>query len=500
MSSANLSIKENGAMVVFGASGDLSKKKTFPALFSLFSEGRLPKDIRIVGYARSKIEHEDFLDRITQNIKIDEEDSQAKEKLEEFKKRCSYYRGSYDKPEDFEGLNSHLCEREGDRSTHNRIFYLALPPDVFVSVATNLKKKCVPEKGIARLVIEKPFGVDLKSAQELQSQLAPLFDEKEIYRIDHYLGKEMVQNLVHLRFCNPVISHLWDKNSISSVQITFKEPIGTEGRGGYFDSSTIVRDIVQNHLVQILTLLTMETPTTFSADDLRDEKVKVLRRTRLGDLKDIVLGQYVKSKDGKKPGYLDDETVPKGSRCPTYSAIPCFIDTERWRGVPFLLKAGKAMDIGKVEIRVQFKAAANGLFKDAYHNELVIRVQPDEAIYFKMNIKQPGLSEAPLLTDLDLTYSRRFKNMKLHEAYEALFLDAFAGDQSRFARIDELECAWSLVDPLLKYMEEEKPVPEPYEYGSDGPECLYSFLKKFGYIYDSPDYYDYPVMSVPSDH
>ncbi|WBW71901.1 glucose-6-phosphate 1-dehydrogenase Zwf1 [Schizosaccharomyces osmophilus] len=499
MSSPIQPIKENASMVVFGASGDLAKKKTFPALFSLFKDGRLSSDLVIVGYARSKIEPNDFIERITQFIKIDDNDSETKQKLEQFKKMCTYYRGSYDGVDSFQGLNNHLLEREGDREERNRVFYLALPPDVFVSVSTQLKQQCYPQKGAARLIIEKPFGFDLDSARDLQSKLNPLFDENEIYRIDHYLGKEMVQNLTHLRFCNPVISHLWNKESISNVQITFKEPIGTEGRGGYFDTSTIVRDIVQNHLVQVLSLIAMEPPTSLAAGDLRDAKVQALRRTRLGDLKDVVFGQYVKSKDGKRPGYLDDDTVPEGSKCPTYSAIPFFVDNDRWDGVPFLLKAGKAMDVGKVEVRVQFKPVANGLFKDAHRNELVIRIQPNEAVYFKLDIKQPGISSKPLLTDLDLTYKNRFTNMKLHEAYEALFFDAFAGDQSRFARIDELECAWSLVGPLLEYMEKEKPQPAPYEYGSNGPELLGNFLQKFGYVYDIPDYYEYPVTNLPDD-
>ncbi|EEB07214.1 glucose-6-phosphate 1-dehydrogenase [Schizosaccharomyces japonicus yFS275] len=487
-------IKDNASITVFGASGDLAKKKTFPALFGLFRDDLLPKNLVILGYARSKLEHDDFLKRITQYITVNSEDD--KQKLEAFKQKCNYLSGAYDQPEAFETLEKRLRELEGERDVRNRMYYLALPPDVFVPVVTNLKKKCYPENGIMRVIMEKPFGHDLKSAKELQAQLDPLLTEEELYRIDHYLGKEMVKNISFLRFANPVLAHIWNKNSIANVQVTFKESIGTEGRGGYFDSSTIIRDVIQNHLIQVVTLLAMEIPSSFNSEDVRDEKVKVLKRMRVGDIKDIVLGQFTKSEDGSKPGYLDDKTVPEGSRCPTFAAIPFFIDNERWKGVPFLLKAGKALNQSKVEIRIQLKDSAAGLFDDIYRNELVIRIQPDEAVYMKVNVKYPGLRTEPILTELDLTYSRRFENMKINEAYEALLLAAFRGDQSNFVRSDELEYAWGILDPVLSWLDNDRPEPLPYTYGSRGPAALDEFMQKFGFVHHGPDSYQYPTTRL----
>nr|XP_019011546.1 glucose-6-phosphate dehydrogenase [Kwoniella pini CBS 10737]OCF50327.1 glucose-6-phosphate dehydrogenase [Kwoniella pini CBS 10737] len=474
METSGEQLKDETVVVVLGASGDLAKKKTFPALFALFAQGLLPKDVHIVGYARTKMDEAEFYKRETQYIKGDDS------KIEEFKKISSYISGQYDGDEGFQELLKHLEKLEGDRKTKNRVFYMALPPSVFTTVAKGLKKNVYSENGINRIIIEKPFGKDLESCREMMSELKAQWQENETYRIDHYLGKEMIKNLLVLRFGNVFLDAAFNKNFVSNVQITFKEPFGTEGRGGYFDEFGIIRDVCQNHLLQTLSILAMERPVSFSAEDIRDEKVKVLRSIPAIDQKDVLLGQYVA--EGDKPGYLDDDTVPKGSVCPTFAAMTLWVNNPRWEGVPFIMKAGKALNESKVEIRVQFKDALQGIFTDIPRNELVMRIQPEEAVYLKMNAKLPGFATRAVPTELDLTYKKRFVDTNIPQAYEALILDAFKGDHSNFVRDDELDVAWKIFTPILHWIDgKDAPKPEPYPYGSRGPKQIDAFTSKFGY-------------------
>jgi len=328
------------------------------------------------------------------------------------------------------------------------------------------------------------------------SAMKAQWTEDETFRIDHYLGKEMVKNLLVLRFANVALSSAWDKNTVSNVQITFKEPFGTEGRGGYFDEFGIIRDILQNHLTQVLSILTMERPVSFAAEDIRDEKVKLLRAIPPIEKEDVLLGQYVAAND--KPGYLDDSTVPKGSKCPTFAACTLWIHNPRWEGVPFILKAGKALNEAKAEIRIQYKDVTQGIFKNIGRNELVIRIQPSEAVYIKMNTKLPGLETRAMPTEMDLTYKRRFTDVKIPEAYEALILDAFRGDHSNFVRDDELDQAWKIFTPILHWIEGrdgEAPIPHPYPYGSRGPKDLDDFTHKYGYKRGDRDY-EWPITHI----
>ncbi|GAA6017648.1 hypothetical protein JCM10207_001235 [Rhodosporidiobolus poonsookiae] len=489
------SLRNNTTIVVGGASGDLAKKKTFPALFGLYNNGFLPEGIRIIGYARTKMDKEEYHKRVCQYIKAPI--PAIKKKLEEFLELCTYVSGQYDTDEGFEELEKELkkCEEtyKDKESAKNRVFYMALPPSVFTVVAANFRKHNYSEGGVNRIIVEKPFGKDLESSREMQVGLKKEWKEEEIFRIDHYLGKEMVKNLLVLRFANVMLDASFNKNLISSVQITFKEPFGTEGRGGYFDEFGIIRDVMQNHLLQVLSILTMERPVSFSAEDIRDEKVKVLRYIPPIKPEDVLLGQYVAS--GDKPGYLDDETVPKDSICPTFAAAVVRINSPRWEGVPFILKAGKALNEQKTEIRIQYKDVTQGIFKEITRNELVIRVQPGEAVYLKMNSKAPGLAMRTVPTEMDLTYKRRFSDMKIPEAYEALILDAFKGDHSNFVRDDELDIAWKIFTPLLHHIDEKKPKPEPYKYGARAPDSLSEFTEKAGYVRsDAP--YSWPTTAV----
>jgi len=320
--------------------------------------------------------------------------------------------------------------------------------------------------------------------------------EDETFRIDHYLGKEMVKNLLVLRFANVALNSAWDKNTVSNVQITFKEPFGTEGRGGYFDEFGIIRDILQNHLTQVLSILAMERPVSFAAEDIRDEKVKLLRTIPPIAKEDVLLGQYV-AHDGN-PGYLDDSTVPKGSKCPTFAACTLWINNPRWEGVPFILKAGKALNEAKAEIRIQYKDVTQGIFKNIGRNELVIRIQPSEAVYVKINTKLPGLVTRAMPSEMDLTYKRRFTDVKIPEAYEALILDAFKGDHSNFVRDDELEQAWKIYTPILHWIEGrdgDAPTPIPYPYGSRGPKELDDFTHRFNYRRADRGY-EWPITHI----
>ena len=285
----------------------------------------------------------------------------------------------------------------------------------------------------------------------------------------------------------------WNRYHIDNVQITFKEPFGTEGRGGYFDEFGIIRDIIQNHLLQILTLITMERPLTFSAEDVRDEKVRVLKAISSIQPKDVIIGQYGKSLDGSKPSYKEDDTVPKDSRCPTFTSLVAYVKNERWEGVPFIMKAGKALNEQKTEVRIQFKDVTSGIFSNIPRNELVLRVQPNESVYIKMNSKLPGLSMQTVVTELDLTYRRRFSDLKIPEAYESLILDAFKGDHSNFVRDDELDASWRIFTPLLHYLEDNKEiVPMEYPYGSRGPAVLDDFTSSYGYTFADSAGYQWP--------
>eukprot|EP01103_Thecamoeba_quadrilineata_P017582 TRINITY_DN6308_c0_g1_i1.p1 TRINITY_DN6308_c0_g1~~TRINITY_DN6308_c0_g1_i1.p1 ORF type:complete len:504 (-),score=160.30 TRINITY_DN6308_c0_g1_i1:18-1319(-) len=418
---------------------------------------------------------EDFVKKLSQGFK-------QKDKVPEFEKLLSYHAGGYDSNKDFKSLNDEINKFE-DGKKSNRVFYLAIPPSVFHTTAKEIRQEAFGKSGgFTRVVVEKPFGKDSESSAKLSHQLSSLFDEKDIFRIDHYLGKEMAQNLLNLRFANTVFEPLWNRFNISNVQITFKEDIGTEGRGGYFDEFGIIRDVMQNHLLQLFSLVAMEPPVSLQADDVIDEKVKLLRCVTPITPEEIVIGQFGKSEDGKKAGYLDDEGVPKDSIANTFATAVLHINNQRWKGVPFILKCGKGLDDRKAEIRIQFSNVGSYLFGEVPPNELVMRVQPDEAIYLKMSMKKPGLSNMLEQLELDLTYKDRIKDLRLPEAYERLIFDVIRGDHSLFVRNDELAAAWNIFTPILHHLEKEKVQPIIYPFGSRGPKESDDLINKSGYI------------------
>mmetsp|Transcript_43939 Transcript_43939/g.71725 ORF Transcript_43939/g.71725 Transcript_43939/m.71725 type:complete len:548 (-) Transcript_43939:343-1986(-) len=484
-------------IVVVGASGDLAKKKTYPALLDLFANGFIADNTKIVGFARSQMSDEDFhsklrpfLDKMASSLNL-----HSSSTVDNFLQMCRYKQGQYGSIDSMVELMGFLSEwGAAPAEKVNRLFYFAIPPTVFLQTAAAIKAGGgVSPTGWTRLIVEKPFGHDLTSAQELAAGLNAHFDESYIYRIDHYLGKEMVQNLLVMRFSNIMWESIWNRTTVQSVLITFKEPFGTQGRGGYFDGSGIIRDIMQNHLMQVLTLVAMEPPVLCTGEAspnlVRDEKVKVLRSIPPARLADTVVGQYAAAADGSEAGYLEDPTVPAGSRTPTFAQTVLYVQNPRWEGVPFVLKAGKALNERKAEIRLQLRSApaARFLFGGAAcpENELVIRLQPEQAMYLKTNVKTPGLRTLPTQSELDLSYSQRFPDTYNPDAYTRLILEALRGSQATFVREDELRESWKIFDPLLKELEEKQVVPTPYDYGSRGPPEADATRLRVGYQWNA---------------
>lgn len=465
------------AIIVVGGSGDLARKKIYPALFSLYCQDRLPEDFHITGFARSGFGHAEFRDRVAEHLtcRYTPDDNSCAQKMKEFLGRCNYHQGQYGETDSYLDLFEAL--RDNGAYEHvNKVYYMAIPPSVFLETARAMAASglvpCCDKPNWARVVIEKPFGQDRASSDELSASLARVFTEKQTYRIDHYLGKEVVQNVIVLRFANQLLEPIWNRDHIDSVDIVWKEDIGTQGRGGYFDRFGIIRDVVQNHLLQILALVAMERPASLGAKAVRDEKVRVLKAIPPAKLEETRLGQYTAgtARDGThEPGYLDDETVPANSITPTFADIRLHVDNPRWRGVPFRIVAGKGADERKTEVHIRFKQVADGLFCKAEscppQNQLVIRVQPREGMHFTIANKVPGEKLKFAAGDLDLSYSSAFADRKIPEAYESLLLDVVNGNKELFIRNDELAAAWDVFTPLLHEIDRQQIAPELYRFG-----------------------------------
>ncbi len=466
------------SFVILGASGDLAWKKIYPALFALYCQGLLPEHFHVFGFARSKFTDEQFRARIQERLTCRYSPGEScAQRMDEFLVRCHYTSGQYDSVDSILDLFVLMRQVEQNRRT-NRFFYLAIPPSVFLDVARSIGDaglvSCSTDEPWSHVVLEKPFGRDRESSDHLAEALSQVFVENQTYRIDHYLGKEVVQNLMVLRFANLIFEPLWNRNYIRDVHILWKENQGTEGRGGYFDQFGIIRDVMQNHLLQILALVAMEPPGKLNASNIAKEKVDVLRSVPPLKLDDVRIGQFGQSsgKGRKFPAYVDDPTVPDDSTTPTFASATLRIDNPRWEGVPFVMTAGKGLDSQKTEIRIRFHDVPGNLFcgpdgcPDA--NEMVIRIQPDEAIYLSLTNKVPGMGFKVASRNLDLRYKAAFSE-EIPDAYESLLLDVIQGDRSLFIRADELQAAWDIFTPVLHEIERAHVVPEPYPFGSHGP-------------------------------
>jgi glucose-6-phosphate 1-dehydrogenase len=424
------------------------------------------------------------------------------ELVDAFLLRCTYYAGAYEEAA-FQGLATKLSEEESQQSVPNpaavnRLFYFAIPPVAFLTSAQCINSVCMSDSGFTRLIIEKPFGHDLASAEKLTGDLGAIFTEDYIYRIDHYLGKEIIQNAQMFRFGNSFLEPILNHHYVANVRITVKENFGTEGRGGYFTNNGIIRDFMQNHLMQVLTVFAMEPPPTFigveAGTTIRNQKVNVIKCMDPISPDQVVCGQYVAANG--KPGYLEDDSIAaedrdKANYCPTFAQAILYVNNARWQGVPFIMKAGKALDERKAEIRVQFKDSPAGGFMfgaQLPRNELVMRLQPDETIYMKVNVKEPGLSYQPVESELDLSYATRYADSYRPDAYIRLILDSLRGNQSSFVRSDELLESWKLWTPLLEHLEAPatRKLPEKYAYNSRGPALADDMAKKAGgFLYDA---------------
>jgi glucose-6-phosphate 1-dehydrogenase len=486
-------------LVIFGGTGDLARRKLMPALWKLREDGLLPDEFAIVGNSREEIDDAEYRKRMREALDEFAEAPDASD-WAEFEKRIFYVYGSTDDPQTFQVLHHRLAEIDDQHGTRgNRLFYLALPPSVIAQTAEGLGRAglvCDGDRGCwTRIIVEKPFGRDLKTARELNVALLRVFSEPQIFRIDHYLGKETLQNLLIFRFANIIWEPLWTRTYVDHVQITVSESVGIEGRAGYYDKSGALRDMIQSHLLQILTLVAMEPPASYDADSIRNEKVKVLQSIPMLQGEDIdrfaVRGQYAASGDGDEQmaGYLDEEKVPQGSRTETFAAVRLMVDNWRWAGVPFYLRTGKRLPNKASEVVIRFRPAPHPVRDlvqrdDPAPNALVLHVQPDEGISLFFEAKQPGLRGMLRPVSMDFDYCKAFKT-ESPEAYQRLLLDAMLGDATLFARRDEVEAAWTLVTPIAEAWEGGGE-PEPYPAGSWGPRCADELLAREGRTWAVP--------------
>jgi len=487
-------------VVIFGATGDLAKKKLFPSLFQLCAQGHLPRHLSIVGYGRSKVDMDAFLAKQCVNVPQDD----PRWSKQEFLSRISFHAGGYDEATSYEQLDQELRAYEAAHPSHrpgNRLFFLSVPPTVFGTVTEMISRHSrAATGGFTRLMIEKPFGRDSASFEDLNQLTAAHFKEGQLFRLDHYLGKEVLLNISTLRWANSLFEPLWNAQHIESVQITFKEDLGTDGRGGYFDGFGIVRDIIQNHLLQAFMFVAMEPPDDMSAPSIAAAKVALLRCVRPPDLhqREVFLGQFTADEASGAKGYLDDATVPAGSRCPTFAAVVLSVDNARWRGVPFLLSAGKGLDERLCEVRVRFRPQPyNRMMGVDAANELVMRVQPDEALYMVAVAKTPGICAGVGRTErrtpvaMGLRYATQFGDaetgvFKSGDAYERMLLNAARGDQALSVSAAELVEAWRVFTPMLHAIDAERPQPVLHPFGAPFPAGYDAWTDEHGIDIEPP--------------
>jgi glucose-6-phosphate 1-dehydrogenase len=470
-------------VVLFGASGDLAKRKVIPAMFDLARHNSLGPQYAIVGYARTPMSDESFRGSIGDAAKnMSEIGPIDPKKWEEFASNLYYQPGEYGKPEDFVKLAQRLKELESEKKlAGNRLFYLSTPPEVYKDIVEQLGKAGLarptcPDSWV-RIIIEKPFGRDLASAKELNKIVLNVFEEHQVYRIDHYLGKDTVQNLLVLRFSNGIFEPLWNRNYVDHVQITAAETLGVERRGGFYETTGALRDMIQSHVLQLTSLVAVEPPASFDATAVRNEKLKVLQSIRPFDLgmvaQSVVRGQYASGQiDGKPvPGYRSEPGVSPASRTETFVAAQVLIDNWRWAGVPFYLRTGKRMAKRTTEIVIQFKRAPHIVFRerDVEANRLVLNIQPDEGISVSFGAKKPGPDMAIGNVTMNFSYREGFGD-GARSAYSTLLGDCVRGDATLFDRGDSVEAAWALVDPILDVWSAAKTANVPqYPAGSWGP-------------------------------
>lgn len=478
---------EDQILVIFGASGDLTRRKLIPAIFNLARQKLIPENFAVIGVGRTQLSDQDFRNKMNDALKeFAQIKPDEKEIIEKFLDNLYYQSLNTSDEQDYKKLKDKLTKLIKEKSLpENIIYYLSTPPSLYEIIPANLSKyglnNSESEMGWKRLIVEKPFGTDLQSAKELNRKLLRYFSEHQIYRIDHYLGKETVQNVLVTRFANGIFEPLWNRNYIHRVEISSAESIGVENRGGYYDNSGAIRDMVQNHLLQLVGLVAMEPPTVINPVAIRNETIKVFQAlrplTKEDILKNVIRAQYTSAtvKGSKVNGYRQETGVDPYSRTETFVAMKFYIDNWRWADVPFLIRTGKRLPTRVTEIVVHFKKTPHALFRNINtmshaHNQLVIRIQPDEGLLIKFGMKVPGAGFSVQDVNMDFHYSD-LKSDHLPEAYERLLLDCMQGDSTLYARGDGVEVAWQFVQPILDAWKEENTSPlYGYPAGTWGPE------------------------------
>ena len=483
---------DNNCIVIFGASGDLTHRKLIPALYNLYKIGRLSENFSVLGVARSELNDETFREKMREALIHNEETTP--ETLDAFCSHLYYQAVNTSDAQDYGKLVPRLDDLHDKYQTcGNTLYYMSTPPSLYGVIPECLAAHGLntEEYGWKRIIVEKPFGYDEKTAQALDVQIHHFFEEHQIYRIDHYLGKETVQNLLVLRFSNGWFEPLWNRNFIDYVEITGAESIGVEERGGYYDGSGAMRDMFQNHLLQVLAMVAMEPPAIINANSMRDEVAKVMHSLRPLTAEDmehnLVLGQYTAAEiNGKmENGYLEEKGVPADSRTETYIALRCEIENWRWAGVRFYVRTGKRLPARVTEIVIHFKTTPHPVFsQNAPENKLIIRIQPDEAISMRFGLKKPGAGFEAKEVSMDFRYAD-LAGAQVLTAYERLLLDAMKGDATLFARTDAVHAAWKFVQPILDYKANGGRIHE-YEAGTWGPVAADKLIAKHGKVWRKP--------------
>lgn len=483
---------DNNCIVIFGASGDLTHRKLIPALYNLYKIGRLSENFSVLGVARSDLNDETFREKMREALIHNEETTP--DTLDAFCSHLYYQAVNTSDAQDYGKLVPRLDDLHDKYQTcGNTLYYMSTPPSLYGVIPECLAAHGLntEEYGWKRIIVEKPFGYDEKTAQALDVQIHRFFEEHQIYRIDHYLGKETVQNLLVLRFSNGWFEPLWNRNFIDYVEITGAESIGVEERGGYYDGSGAMRDMFQNHLLQVLAMVAMEPPAIINANSMRDEVAKVMHSLRPLTSEDmennLVLGQYTAAEiNGKmEKGYLEEKGVPANSRTETYIALRCEIENWRWAGVPFYVRTGKRLPARVTEIVIHFKTTPHPVFsQNAPENKLIIRIQPDEAISMRFGLKKPGAGFEAKEVSMDFRYAD-LAGAQVLTAYERLLLDAMKGDATLFARTDAVHAAWKFVQPILDYKANGGRIHE-YEAGTWGPVAADKLIAKQGKVWRKP--------------
>ena len=499
----------NSIMVIFGASGDLTKKKLIPSLFELYKQELLCDDFAILGVSRTAFTDDQFRQNMFDAVlKYSESKDIDKDILKKFVLNAFYLSINTEDVNDYKFLKDKLDKLNSLKVTHgNYIYYLATPPILYETIVANLGahhlQDTPDEHGSKKIIVEKPFGFDFESARKLNNHLHEIFNENQIYRIDHYLGKETVQNVLVLRFANGIFEPMWNRNFIDHVEITSAESIGVEGRGGYYETSGALRDMIQNHMLQIVGFIAMEPPSSFRANAVRNETLKVFQSFRHIKEEDVekftVRGQYIESviRGEKVSGYRIEKGVAPDSRIETYAAIKFFIDNWRWGGVPFYIRAGKRLPTRVTEVVIHFKKTPHHLFSrdntEQTVNQLIIRIQPDEGILFKIGLKQPGAGYKIQNVNMDFHY-KEMSDIELPPAYGRLLLDCMRADSTLYARGDAVEECWRFVDPILRQWKEN---PEIKIYGY--PAGTWGPMESFDLFENSKSEWRYPCKNLTDD-